>query len=113
MRPSPPSRLSSASCSRSHNPAAVHSEKRRCAVARVTPKEASGSFHHEQPAWVTYTIAASIARSSVLRRPPPCLRRGAGGINGSAIAHSAPDAHRWIVASSTKRHHAAGRDRPI
>src|SRR5687768_893078 len=37
-------------CSRSHNPALVHSPKRRCTVARDTPNNEAGSLRHEQPA---------------------------------------------------------------
>jgi hypothetical protein len=108
IRASSPSRSKVASCSRSQNPVVVHWLNRRWAVARVTPNNASGSFHQEQPAWVTYTIAARTARSLTRRRLPPCRRTGAGGINGSAISHRSSGAHVRIMASFTNPDHAAG-----
>ena len=39
-----------ARCSAGHSPALVYSAKRRCAVGRVTPNNALGSFYQKQPA---------------------------------------------------------------
>jgi hypothetical protein len=62
------------------------SNDRRCTVARLTPNNAAGSFRHEQPACIRHTMAASTARSSAHRVPPPC-GRGAG--TGSTAARPA------------------------
>ena len=98
-----PSRCRNAWCSRSHNPACVHSVNRRCADARLTPNNAVGNLCQEHPAWTRYTIAASTARSSTRRFPPPCRGTAGTGINGCATCQKSSGAQVRTISSTTKR----------
>lgn len=68
-----PSSSSTARCNLRHNPAFVHSVKRRCAVGTFTPK-LGGRCRQAHPLVSTNTIAVNTARSSTRDRPPPCGR---------------------------------------
>lgn len=100
INPLDPSWSSAATCNRRHNPALVQATNRRCAVALDTPNP-GGRCRHAHPVVNTYTIAANTARASIGGVPPPCGRRGGGGINGAARLHNSSDTHCWINRSST------------
>lgn len=102
ISPRTPRRCRNCWCSRSQSPALVHSVNRRCAVARLTPNSPADSFHHEHPACTRYTIAASTARSSARRLPPPCRRGGGTGINGCAACQKSSGAQVRTMSSITK-----------
>lgn len=69
-------------------------------MALDTPNP-GGRCRHAHPVVNTYTIAANTARASIGGVPPPCGRRGGGGINGAARLHNSSDTHCWINRSST------------
>src|SRR3954454_2976151 len=81
--PATPRTSSVAWCRALITPTSTQSANRRCAVRQCTGNE-PGSLRHEQPDSSTYRIAASIARSSVRRRPPPWCLSGCCGRNGWA-----------------------------
>jgi len=91
-------------CSRANRPMFTHSVNRRCAAVLDTPNEA-GIADHAQPVYSTYRIAASTARSSVRRRPPPWRRCGCGGINNEATIHNGSGHHFSTSLRPTRQPH--------